>query len=69
MTDGLTPVHWGCVFALDEIVTVLLEHVEGVVSASSRQQMSPLHIAASVGHLELCAQLIESGAKVISSIC
>lgn len=63
--DGLTALHQCCIDDSEEMMTVLVEHGANVNAADS-EQWTPLHAAATCGHLHLVKFLIENGANLLA---
>ncbi|XP_032900981.1 protein phosphatase 1 regulatory subunit 16A [Amblyraja radiata] len=63
--DGLTALHQCCIDDYAEVVTLLLEG-GGTVNACDSELWTPLHAAATCGHLHLVQQLIQHGADLMA---
>ncbi|XP_038654639.1 protein phosphatase 1 regulatory subunit 16A [Scyliorhinus canicula] len=63
--DGLTALHQCCIDDYEEIVKLLLE-AQADVNACDSELWTPLHAAATCGHLHLVQQLIQHGANLMA---
>jgi len=63
--DGLTALHQCCIDDSEEMMKVLVDFDADVNSADS-EQWTPLHAAATCGHLHLVKFLIEKGANLLA---
>ncbi|XP_059827559.1 protein phosphatase 1 regulatory subunit 16A [Hypanus sabinus] len=63
--DGLTALHQCCIDDYREIVKLLLE-AGATVNACDSEVWTPLHAAATCGHLHLVQQLIQHGADLLA---
>ncbi|XP_067872228.1 protein phosphatase 1 regulatory subunit 16A isoform X2 [Heterodontus francisci] len=63
--DGLTALHQCCIDDYEEIVKLLLE-AKANVNACDSELWTPLHAAATCGHLHLVQQLIKHGANLMA---
>ena len=63
--DGLTALHQCCIDDSEEMMKVLVEFGADVNAADS-EQWTPLHAAATCGHLHLVKFLIDSGANLLA---
>ena len=63
--DGLTALHQCCIDDSDEMMKVLVEFGADVNAADS-EQWTPLHAAATCGHLHLVKFLIDNGANLLA---
>ncbi|XP_067825234.1 protein phosphatase 1 regulatory subunit 16A [Heptranchias perlo] len=63
--DGLTALHQCCIDDYEEIVKLLLE-ARANVNACDSELWTPLHAAATCGHLHLVQQLIQHGANLLA---
>ncbi|UYV79819.1 PPP1R16B [Cordylochernes scorpioides] len=63
--DGLTALHQCCIDASEPILRVLLEFGANV-NAQDSERWTPLHAAATCGHLKLVALLVERGADLLA---
>ena len=59
--DERTPLHWATSFSHTEIITILLSHMQGIDldTLVDEAGWTPVHIAASVGNLEILKQFVE----------
>ena len=64
LANGLTPMHWACAMSSENTVTALLSHQGNLVNSLTWQHLTPLHVGACVGSVELCEKLIKEGAMV-----
>ncbi|XP_043547016.1 protein phosphatase 1 regulatory subunit 16A-like [Chiloscyllium plagiosum] len=63
--DGLTALHQCCIDDYEEIVKLLLE-AKADVNACDSELWTPLHAAATCGHLHLVQELIQHGANLMA---
>ncbi|XP_041040808.1 protein phosphatase 1 regulatory subunit 16A isoform X2 [Carcharodon carcharias] len=63
--DGLTALHQCCIDDYEDIVKLLLE-AKANVNACDSELWTPLHAAATCGHLHLVQQLIQHGANLMA---
>ncbi|XP_013085828.2 protein phosphatase 1 regulatory subunit 16A-like isoform X2 [Biomphalaria glabrata] len=63
--DGLTSLHQCCIDDNEEMLKLLLEYGANV-NACDSEMWTPLHAAATCGHVNLCRHLIERGAELLA---
>ncbi|KAK3579169.1 hypothetical protein CHS0354_022704 [Potamilus streckersoni] len=63
--DGLTALHQCCIDDSEEMLKLLLEFGANV-NAKDSELWTPLHAAATCGHVHLCRLLIEKGADLLA---
>ncbi|GCC18041.1 hypothetical protein chiPu_0020712 [Chiloscyllium punctatum] len=63
--DGLTALHQCCIDDYEEIVKLLLQ-AKADVNACDSELWTPLHAAATCGHLHLVQELIQHGANLLA---
>merc|ERR1712165_680330 len=63
--DGLTALHQCCIDDSEEMMKVLVEFGANV-NAADTEKWTPLHAAATCGHLHLVKFLIDAGAELLS---
>ncbi|CAL1527636.1 unnamed protein product [Lymnaea stagnalis] len=63
--DGLTALHQCCIDDNEEMLKLLLEFGANV-NACDSEMWTPLHAAATCGHVTLCKHLIDRGAELLS---
>ncbi|NXF42268.1 PP16A phosphatase, partial [Nyctibius bracteatus] len=63
--DGLTALHQGCIDDAGDVVTALLD-AGATVNARDTELWTPLHAAATCGHLGLVRLLIQRGADLLA---
>ncbi|XP_052815816.1 protein phosphatase 1 regulatory subunit 12B-like isoform X2 [Mya arenaria] len=63
--DGLTALHQCCIDDSEEMLRLLLEFGANV-NAHDSEMWTPLHAAATCGHVHLCKHLIDKGADVLA---
>ncbi|XP_059176383.1 protein phosphatase 1 regulatory subunit 16A-like isoform X2 [Physella acuta] len=63
--DGLTALHQCCIDDNEEMLKLLLEFGANV-NACDSEMWTPLHAAATCGHVTLCKHLIERGAELLA---
>ena len=59
--DERTPLHWATSFSHTELITILLSHMQGIDldTLVDEAGWTPVHIAASVGNLQILKQFVE----------
>lgn len=62
-SDGRTALHWSVLQRCMGTVEVLLKH-KANVNLGTREKITPLHVAASWGYIELVSKLLEHGALI-----
>lgn len=63
--DGLTALHQCCIDDNEEMLKLLLEF-GALVNARDTELWTPLHAAATCGHVHLCRYLIDKGAELLA---
>ncbi|KAK3085721.1 hypothetical protein FSP39_007780 [Pinctada imbricata] len=63
--DGLTALHQCCIDDNEEMLKLLLEF-GALVNARDSELWTPLHAAATCGHVHLCKHLIDKGAELLA---
>ncbi|MCL4171126.1 UNVERIFIED_CONTAM: hypothetical protein GTU68_020088, partial [Idotea baltica] len=63
--DGLTALHQCCIDDSEEMMRLLV-HYGADVNAQDSEKWTPLHAAATCGHLHLAKFLISKGANLLS---
>ncbi|KAL4234964.1 hypothetical protein ACF0H5_006605 [Mactra antiquata] len=63
--DGLTALHQCCIDDSEELLKILLEFGANV-NARDSEMWTPLHAAATCGHVHLCKLLIDKGAELLA---
>lgn len=63
--DGLTALHQCCIDDSEEMLRLLLEFGANV-NARDSEMWTPLHAAATCGHVHLCKLLIDKGAELLA---
>lgn len=63
--DGLTALHQCCIDDNEEMLKLLLEF-GAAVNARDTELWTPLHAAATCGHVHLCRYLIDKGAELLA---
>ncbi|XP_064611198.1 protein phosphatase 1 regulatory subunit 16A-like isoform X2 [Liolophura sinensis] len=63
--DGLTALHQCCIDNSEEMLQVLLQYGANV-NARDTELWTPLHAAATCGHINLCKYLIDAGAELLA---
>ncbi|XP_037085410.1 protein phosphatase 1 regulatory subunit 16A-like isoform X2 [Pollicipes pollicipes] len=63
--DGLTALHQCCIDDSEAMMALLLDHGANV-DAKDSERWTPLHAAATCGHLHLVKQLVERGANLLA---
>lgn len=63
--DGLTALHQCCIDDSNEMMKLLLEY-NANVNACDSEMWTPLHAAATCGHVILCGHLIDRGAELLA---
>ncbi|XP_021379337.1 protein phosphatase 1 regulatory subunit 16A-like isoform X1 [Mizuhopecten yessoensis] len=63
--DGLTALHQCCIDDSEEMLKLLLEF-GALVNAQDSEMWTPLHAAATCGHVHLCKHLIDKGAELLA---
>ncbi|XP_076449866.1 protein phosphatase 1 regulatory subunit 16A-like [Babylonia areolata] len=63
--DGLTALHQCCIDDSEELMKLLLDH-NANVNACDSEMWTPLHAAATCGHMNLCKHLIDRGAELLA---
>ncbi|XP_046544171.1 protein phosphatase 1 regulatory subunit 16A-like isoform X2 [Haliotis rubra] len=63
--DGLTALHQCCIDDNTDLLLLLLDHGANV-NAKDSELWTPLHAAATCGHVHLCKQLIDKGAELLA---
>ena len=62
----MPPLHWAARDGNKEIVETILHVGSATVHARNTLRQTPLHLAAFFGHKDLCAWLLDNGAKINS---
>ncbi|CAF0977100.1 unnamed protein product [Didymodactylos carnosus] len=63
--DGLTPIHQCSIDNSQELLLLLIKF-GGDVNARDKDLWTPLHAAATCGHIQICKILIENGAQLLA---
>ncbi|XP_076470396.1 uncharacterized protein LOC143300534 isoform X2 [Babylonia areolata] len=63
--DGLTALHQCCIDDSEEMMKLLLDY-NANVNACDSEMWTPLHAAATCGHMMLCKYLIDRGAELLA---
>ncbi|KAK7114150.1 protein phosphatase 1 regulatory subunit 16A-like isoform X1 [Littorina saxatilis] len=63
--DGLTALHQCCIDDSEEMMKLLLDY-NANVNACDTEMWTPLHAAATCGHVTLCKHLIDRGAELLA---
>lgn len=63
MDDGLTALHLAAQYGIYQVISLLVEHGAQVDKLTSKGGWTPIHIAASLGHLNVVQELIKCNAN------